>query len=369
MPFLGQSRPSAPPGRQSRALTPLPPHEPLAHPLNQAAQNALHELPRNHKLEPLKARVKAANTHLASAAADVNDRLHTKIEAYEKNKKRREAMSSQGSNDVEGEKLSQMQQETHEMTDILEEKVRHIIDAEVEVEVVERALRELEANASMNRGILAPTQSTLGASQFRGPKRRRLGTEDDNAEEGEESSSAAIESDGALDLLKHKIADYRAVYHDQSLTERYASHNDYVSFKRIVHDARYPGAEAPPLPHASTWFSSATQDTPNESARDMAGTQPVEDEDFQVASERISIKCPITLLPMKDPVSSTKCVHNFEKEAILSMINSSDVRTGGDGSRNAGQKAMKCPVCEEVRLTASWFLSRYVNCKSLLSNQ
>jgi len=72
-----------------------------------------------------------------------------------------------------------------------------------------------------------------------------------------------------------------------------------------------------------------------------------------VASERISIKCPLTLLPMKDPVTSQKCPHSFEKEAILSMINASEVRVGGTGraGTQGGQKAMQCPVCAVVRQT------------------
>lgn len=81
----------------------------------------------------------------------------------------------------------------------------------------------------------------------------------------------------------------------------------------------------------------------------VVGSQPAAaNDELTVASERISIKCPITLLPMKDPVTSTKCPHSFEKEAILSMINVSDVRAEGSGGRGGGQKAMQCPICIEV---------------------
>ena len=75
-----------------------------------------------------------------------------------------------------------------------------------------------------------------------------------------------------------------------------------------------------------------------------------DDDDIDVLSERISIKCPITLVPMKDPVSSTKCPHSFEKSAILDMLNQSVIRVGGSNRRGAqnGQKAVKCPVCEMV---------------------
>ena len=135
---------------------------------------------------------------------------------------------------------------------------------------------------------------------------------------------------------------------------RYSQHNDYVGFKKIVHDARYPEDQAPPLPHSSTWFPKESPDPTNPSSRSAEATpnEAIEDddEDLVVEAERISIKCPLTLLPMKVPVTSQKCKHSFEKEAILSMINASEVSVGGSGRRGVqdGKKAMKCPVCSEV---------------------
>lgn len=135
----------------------------------------------------------------------------------------------------------------------------------------------------------------------------------------------------------------------------YAHHNDYVGFKKIVHDAHYPDDDqAPPMPHASTWFPSESPDPtiPNTRSAAAGADDPIDDddEDLAVASERISIKCPITLLAMREPVTSQKCPHSFEKDAILGMISVSDVWVGGSGRRGDGQRGMKCPVCEVVRL-------------------
>lgn len=127
------------------------------------------------------------------------------------------------------------------------------------------------------------------------------------------------------------------------------------------------------MPHASTWFPSNSPSDPTNTNNDTTTTStlantrnknkhtnnttnsevppsPTSSEDLAVASERISIKCPLTLLTMKDPVTSQKCPHSFEKEAILGMIAASDVYVGGNGGgrRGGGQKAMKCPVCEVV---------------------
>ena len=133
----------------------------------------------------------------------------------------------------------------------------------------------------------------------------------------------------------------------------YAQNNDYIGFKKLVYDAQFPDDDAPPMPHASTWFSDETPDTsdPKEGGAEAAsGSRPAGvDDELTVASEKISIKCPITLLPMKDPVTSNKCPHSFEKEAILSLINVSDEVVEGTGRRGArGKKAMQCPICTMV---------------------
>jgi hypothetical protein len=55
---------------------------------------------------------------------------------------------------------------------------------------------------------------------------------------------------------------------------------------------------------------------------------------------------------MKVPVTSQKCPHSFEKDAIMEMIGYSSLRVGGSGGRRGadnGTKAIKCPVCQIVR--------------------
>ena len=121
-----------------------------------------------------------------------------------------------------------------------------------------------------------------------------------------------------------------------------------MGFKKIVHDAHYPEDSAPPMPHASTWFANEPDDTSGPMTRGAAAgaADSIEDDDLTVASERISIKCPITLLTMIDPVTSQKCPHSFEKTAILDMIRLSDEPVPGTGRH--GPKAIKCPVCTVV---------------------
>lgn len=346
-----RSRPSASAARQSRVPTELPDYQPPAHPLNLSAQQAIRDLPRSHKLDALKSRLKAANNHLTESAAEINDHFQERNAQNEKRKARRAAaMSSQESNEDVEREFDEMRAATDEMTGRLERGVRMVIDAGEEVKVVEQALRELDTNITAGRGVLAPTQSTLGASQFR--QNQRQGIEDDENE-------AENVGPGAVEALKQKIAENRAAYKHSNMTARYASHNNYIGFKKIVHDAQYPGEEAPPMPHASTWFGEG--DGAQSSSNSGPGaTQPDEDDDLVMASERISVKCPITLTEMKDPVSSTKCPHNYERQAFLEMVKSSGLRINGDGRRNNGTKFMRCPVtgCDVVSTSSNIKSSR-----------
>ena len=155
--------------------------------------------------------------------------------------------------------------------------------------------------------------------------------------------AAGIDEDGLEYLIANPV----------SMINRYASHNDYIGFKRLLHDANHPGTNAPPLPNPATWFPSSTSPDPSQSnpTSGNRAQNPADDDesDIEVASERISIKCPLTLLPMKEPYTSRKCPHSFEKEAILEMIQTSGTFLGSGGKRAGVEKSVMCPVCEVVR--------------------
>ena len=136
---------------------------------------------------------------------------------------------------------------------------------------------------------------------------------------------------------------------------RYASNNDYIGFRKIIHDALHPGDDAPPMPKASTWFPDSQVTL---GAADGNASQPApvanDDDEVAIASEKKSLKCPITLLTMTDPLSSTKCPHSFERSAILGMLELSERRPPANGPRGAqgGERTMKCPECSVVCLVA-----------------
>lgn len=148
---------------------------------------------------------------------------------------------------------------------------------------------------------------------------------------------------------------------------RYTTNNTYIGFYRIVHEAKYPTGEVPPVPPASTWFNhlepnsrrtaksrqqSATT-TSNNPSQDI--DEDEEDADIEIERERISLKCPLTLVVFEDPVKSTKCIHSFERKAIEDMIRASSMTIpagendfqagGGRNARARRVRAVPCPIC------------------------
>ncbi|KAL8737250.1 MAG: hypothetical protein Q9181_001869 [Wetmoreana brouardii] len=375
MASAARPRPSASSARQPPRPTTLPPYQPLTHTLNPTAQHLLHSLPTTHSLNDLKRRLQTAVTHLTDVTGDLNDQHQARKAEYDKQKARKAARArdfenSQGADgDEDGDRrMEEASRDVDDWTSKMGKGTRRVIDVQARVESVETALKELDANVSQGR---TATQSTLGASQFRSQRQRhnqRRGN-DDQEDEDDENNGADAQDDAligapAFEIFKSKVAASDSTYASLSLKDRYASHNDYIGFRKIVHDARHPDDDTP-LPHSSTWFPSSSNSTAagqngnNQSRSDSAPADNDSDSDaeIQIAREKRSIKCPLTLLPMHDPLTSTRCPHSFEKSAILDMLNASALRadqsTQGTGrGGGGGEKALKCPVCE-VLLTAS----------------
>lgn len=154
------------------------------------------------------------------------------------------------------------------------------------------------------------------------------------------------------------------------MSTRYATHNSYKGFKRVVHDAHNPGDNAPPVPHPSTWFSdeASTSNTPATRRRRMASRTDNtdngdDDDDIVVTGETASLKCPLTLRTFEQPYSNHICKHTFEKSAIIQLHLETATAyvdpTQGRRGRGAphGPKQMKCPsaACDAVCETSHCF--------------
>jgi len=215
-----RSRPSATAPRQPRGPTALPAYQAPQHPLNESAQRALQNLPREHKLDSLKQRLRAANSHLTTAAADVNDRYQVKHAENEKRRRRLEKQNSQEGNEEQDAVLDAVRQKTDDVTDRLEEGIRKIIDAGAEAEEMEKALQQLQENVANGGGRVAPTQSTLGASYNRPRRRQGAGLDDEDSDFEEDDAGMVGENDSAMAVLKSKIGEQRAAYQNMSMSSR-----------------------------------------------------------------------------------------------------------------------------------------------------
>jgi hypothetical protein len=171
-------------------------------------------------LDALKTRQRVANEHLTQAAADINDRLQEKTAEFERRRRNREKQGSQYSIE-EDPILDEMRRNIDDTTERLDSSVRKIIDANAEVEGMERALRELQENVSNTEIYGGATQSTVGASQV-GPRRRRpgVGPDDEESEFEDEATQIVGENDSIMAALKQKIAEQRAAYQAMSMSHR-----------------------------------------------------------------------------------------------------------------------------------------------------
>ncbi|KAL3452576.1 zinc-finger of the MIZ type in Nse subunit-domain-containing protein [Aspergillus insuetus] len=389
--------------REDRAGTPpLPDYQAPIGPLAEVGRTALVTLLRSSALRQLKTHVQHAELKLTESAGEVNERLadatvrlkRKRATARERDVSR--SMTEAGDGDAEGNeakdrmdvdggdadggheeeiaRLKEFKEKVRGVTEKLDGSMRKAIDSEVKIDALGVVLnglqREAEANAAAGGGTQRP--------RHRRRRTRRAGSDEEEAEEDEgdlyEATPEAEEGDDEHSLtrkLEERMAKDHEKWEDLSLTERYSENNSYIGFYRIIHEAKHPGDDPPPVPHASTWFSHLEDPNARSSKRRNSSSAPTrrntrqqrqrsastDSDDLAIERERISLKCPLTLLLFKDPVTSTKCPHSFERAAITDMISRSGMTVpaladSGSGGRPRRARAVKCPVCSEV-LTAN----------------
>lgn len=163
---------------------------------------------------------------------------------------------------------------------------------------------------------------------------------------------------GATQLFTSRMQREKDAYAALSPTVRYARNNEYRDFKGIVNDARHGGASK--LSHEDTWFTETGSPTTRCITDGNGGgnnnnnnaDNDDDDDDIIVDKATMSTRCPLTYQQFREPYTSTKCPHTFEKNAILDMIRGSVNRIGGRGGPGAKmEKAVECPVngCSQVR--------------------
>ncbi|KAM4062889.1 zinc-finger of the MIZ type in nse subunit [Hirsutella rhossiliensis] len=299
------------------SLARLPEYEPPACPLDDNARRALGDLSNNRGTRFYEAQLKDLVRQLGLGVGDINERLAAQLERLEALRNRRQEKGSDKTDEearLEAH-LLQFESDVDALTRDAECAVRDVIDKRAELEDEAAVVADLYTTV-VTRDIDASAQRR---------QRRAAEEEEEEENEAEQQDRKQDPVPSTLDAFRERRALKLAEYSDQlTPAQRYARNNDYAGFKKLWHDAA-TGEDGPALPDASKWFRSNGQpvmDRPGAATRrSTVGAGPDDDDDdIAVAREVLSIKCPLTLRPMDEPFSNSKCKHTFEKSAIRDYL-------------------------------------------------
>nr|KAK5442996.1 hypothetical protein LTR18_005673 [Exophiala xenobiotica] len=355
--------------------------QPLRAPLNDHAISSLKELAKDRsRTIKLAKYLKDASEHLAQSVDQLNEAGYDRRVKYERQRKRRDGEDN--GDDAAEQEHEEFQEKVETLTNKMDMSIRAIVDDQVWLEDLPNAIKE-----TVNKAGQSSTQTQQSSSFNPTPMRsgrRTVEDEDEDHEEEDENNnnnnrilqtqSAPHPSDAPHILLAAELQKQNKNWSSKTPTEKYAHHNFYTGFKRLLYDALHPGENQPPMPDPGLWFAAeegreVISSQRRHRNRDGGGSDS-EGSDFEIASETTRIKCPITLLPFQEPVTSRKCNHSYEKEAILDMLRTSKdyvpldreqlvelTQISHRGERARREKEMqvhmvKCPECR-VPLTES----------------
>ncbi|CAD0107898.1 unnamed protein product [Aureobasidium uvarum] len=300
----------------------LPPYQPLQHPLSVAARDRLRHLSQPLKFQQNHQILAEVISCLSEAAAETNEALSSKEKALENARAKARnnddpSTSQQRVQEMEAQ-FEELQAKVDSMTAQMDKDVRKMIDADNNIEDMQHTLTDLIRDVS-------------NASTQRTQRTQRGDDEDEDYPDFDptDPTNATQRPLAVAELFGDRVDRAKTTFNSQSLTARYSRNNHYVNFKRITHEA---------------------QDRP-ENGQTALGAED-SDDDFQIAKETISTRCPLTLREFEDPVTSRKCPHSFEREAITSMINMPNNHV-----RSEGAAAVQCPVagCQKLLTLADLY--------------
>ncbi|KAJ1338353.1 E3 SUMO-protein ligase NSE2 [Microdochium nivale] len=349
----------------------LPDYEPPSFPLDAKARKALAELSANQDTAGYTKHLTASLEKLSEGVRDINDAYTERRTKLRNHQSRREAAAGgsgnthqqqqqQDEDDVDAlaadgpekkgpERAEEkavlfLKGEVPALSEQIEAAVRGVIDMQATLEDGQTALRDAARQAEAESAAVAAKQRERAAARqirlaTREAARAASGAgndDDDNDDEGEGAENAEdddlddaeMQDDITGPLLMVEEAKHRMAgeYEAKSMHARYGTNNEYIAFKKLWHDAVH-GSEGKPLPDASRWFREGTGQGQQRSKRQRAGDDEDNDEqdeddddDLVIDQEHVSLHCPLSLQIMKDPHTSRKCRHTFEKDSIRQFL-------------------------------------------------
>lgn len=101
--------------------------------------------------------------------------------------------------------------------------------------------------------------------------------------------------------VQNKIEDHKT----KTSRQKYAKHDEYVSFRQAIYEVQHPGEAMPPVADL----------IPAEEGDDSD-----DDDDVQVGGVTQDYRCPLTLKLLEDPLTSEICKHSFDASAIRDFL-------------------------------------------------
>ncbi|KAF2713750.1 hypothetical protein K504DRAFT_424646 [Pleomassaria siparia CBS 279.74] len=344
------------PGRQSMVPTQsrealqgkLPEYKKPSHPLSETAQRKITAIYDQRTLSMLKGHHNRAATLVTEAVGSVNDRVRYSQEYIGRRQRKWDKGNNLETREADEKKAADLKEKAEELTERLEASMRQMIDGETSAQRTYDSLQWVSEHGS--RQMRQEYDAQMSQRQSQSQRRRRTqdgdGDGDGDEQEEEEASPGPTPLDGSRVALTGPwefYADRQKKEKDKHVSishyTRYAKNNDYIGFKQMAHDARY-GDDGPTMPRPETWFTERGSPAPGVTATQNGNDS---DDDIVLDKATVSTKCPLTLQRFRDPVTSSKCPHSFEKGPIVDMIRTSTATLSG-GVRGHGVKCVQCPV-------------------------
>lgn len=315
----------------------LPPYEPPRCPLTGQAERALRDLASSRISEKYREGLASSASLLSNSVYVINERLTNRKRAAaqiaEKVAKRRNTGDGGGGDtdaaaaavvDKAEGAARELGDEVSALSAQLEEAMRQVLDMQAALQDENGILRGLPDE------VAAKQQAVAG---------RALQEQEEDDDDDDVGNQDPPEVPGVpiLDVLQEERDAKAAEYEKLRPYEKYALNNSYIEFKKSWHQGLYPDEEVP-LPDATRWFDQdgRPRHGTREDGRRRGGDDGEEDsdDDIQIAREKRSFKCPLSLSTMKEPYTCRLCKHSFDKSSITEYIR---------GPNGRGTSA-KCPI-------------------------
>ena len=276
-------------------------------PLNDKARIALQNLSRKYQDDKdLEKKLKDVAVTITEVSHKINETAYHKKKRHD-NKLAKLAARNEEEDADEKQEYDTFQAKVADLTQKMDHSMRQTIDNRIWSEQLPDNVRHVST-----RAIDAASQPT-----------QRTTPHNDDSDEDDETvqASTVAHQDTPSALLHAALSTTKNQWHSKSLTDRYAHDPAYASFYSSLWDAQHPTENAPPLPAPALWF--AREEDPSNGptgTQDEDDVMDGDDTDLVLATERISLKCPITLQHYRDPVTSSICNHSFERTAIFDML-------------------------------------------------